>query len=457
LLYLGTELLPTAKELNEFVENKIESQVIATFDLENITHARLGGYNANVSSHDIGFDERIRTTAIKGIWRWWLRTVLAGAYCDAGYLVDGTQVGKYTKEVLGSTCHQSVFSLKLVEERIGSPEVFPDTYNMPSRLKLLASGIRDEKERKLRLMVYPPEALKFQVSVLKRKVPKNSLLEEKTQRQDAINTVAIGSLGLALLLGGLGSITRRGFGHFHLNLRDVSGNLKELSDKFEMLYRNPTCENFESLRSYVVEGAVQLLGLERKETMPDRETMPDFPCLCKKHFRIELHSVNLKRNDRGARTSSEEALLAKFGKSVLKDTWKRMNQPKLRGKAPGARQTAKGDQYQTWILGLPRHSYIKGRNRGSSKELTGYAGPNKEELRRSSAIYFAPLKKETQGNYLTLVFGFKSKDWRDINHYSYRNVSHSILQQGHEKECQISNAFDLAFRTVCSYLDGDEI
>lgn len=451
MLHLSTELLPTAEELNKYAEKKIESEVVATFELENITHARVGGYNASVSSPDIGFNERIRTTAIKGIWRWWLRAALAGAYCDAGYPTDRNQVRKCGKEILGSTDQQSLFSLKLTEEKIGSPEVFADLGDMPARLKLMIQGVNDEQEKKLRLTVYPPRTLKFQISVLKSKLPKNSSFGNESEKQAAINMVAVGSLSLSLLLGGLGSITRRGFGHFRLNMTFANEGVKPLQDTLSSLYRSYTNVNIEPLRKLVVGAAIQVLGLERKGTFSEK--ISKVSCLCNRHFHAEIHSIDLTVSRGG---NQERLLLAKIGKSVLKNTWK-MNDPRNKGKSLKARQFVRGKQYETWILGLPREG------KGNITARTGYLVPNKDEFRRPSAIFIAPILKETNGNFRALVFGFKSSDWPDIVHYSYGNLSldskrkggtsSQVFEEGDRAE-RISRAFDSAFKTICSYLEG---
>lgn len=458
---MSAELLPNAEALEKYAENEIQQEVVAKFNLENITHARLGGYNTRVTSPGIGFNETIRTTSIKGVWRWWLRAALAGAYCDAGQSKDWDHVAETANETLGSIDRQSRFSLKFGVGKSGPPESFSlHNGELPVRLKLLTQGVNDLEKDSV-LTVYPPGSLKFNISILKRKNPKNSSVLEQSERQVAINKVAVGSLCIALLLGGLGSMTRRGFGHFRLDMSFVSEDVKVLNDRLRALYLNPSKENLESLRNFIAQAAIQALGLVPGPSSKD--AIPSFPSLCKNHFRAEIVSVKIPSSK--DQDYSQKFLLAKIGNAVLKNTWK-INDPNNSAKSRKALQFVKGKQYETWVLGLPRHVYIDESRQGGSKKFpTGYLGTKKEEFRRASAISIAPFSKNPNGNYRAVVYGFRSTDWPDIEHYSYRKVPpystrkdvipSRVFKDGRKTD-EISKAFDLAFRRIHQYLEGNQ-
>jgi CRISPR type III-B/RAMP module RAMP protein Cmr1 len=453
---VATQLLPRAEDLEKHAEEVTGRQVLAKFKLVNITHARLGGYNARVTSSKLGFNEEIRTTSIKGVWRWWLRAALAGAYCDAGQSVDQKRGILTTREILGSVDRKSSFSLSLKRGGAGaSPQLFQHEVDVP-RLYLITQGLKGQ-DKEEQLQVYPPRKLEFEISVV------------KSDAKISASRVAIGSLILALLLGGAGSITRRGFGHFLVDMIFANMEVKELSDRLKALYAKPKTENLESLRNLIVQSAAETLGIAPRAGSPIETQIPQFPCLCRNHFRAEIHAVKLPIHNVSHENDEdyyERKLLEKIGKSVLKKTWKIID-PRNAAKAPANRQFVKGRQYPTWVLGLPRHAFRnESRHGGPSKVLTGYAGPNKGELRHPSSISIAPFIELASGKYLATVFGFKSLDWPSITHYSYGNVSPYPKKKDttrteelneSNKADQVPKAFDYAFKTVCTYLEGNDL
>lgn len=353
-----------------------DEKLLAVISLTNITLTRIGGYNARPYSDELELAEGFRTSEVKGIWRWWLRAALAGALWDSGKQPDAKQVTNVTKSLLGSTESASKFTLAV---RVNSSQLtnFPEDTRIP-RIKLLMMGKnRDARGLAEENKHYQPNSLNVDLFVYERLDGRET---------ESARRLVFGTLLLALLLHGLGAITKRGFGRFQLSVEKVAAGLQAYK---QVAYKIQNAKNdvgmkkaFDELLSQIANDGRRFLGItiENDDSTRVSRPLPEFPVLSRNSnvFKIKFLTVRAK---------DEYALLEKIGNATLKLRWKWLQ--RLRG--------ITGVVFDTWILGLPR-----------KVGNTGYESQNTE--RRPSAIAMAPLKKLNEG-YLLALYGFLSADW----------------------------------------------
>ncbi|MCS6785258.1 MAG: type III-B CRISPR module RAMP protein Cmr1, partial [Candidatus Caldarchaeum sp.] len=192
-----------------------DRNLLAVIHLTNITPTRIGGYNAKPYSHELELAEGFRTSEVKGIWRWWLRTTLAGALWDLHGETDEKIVKEKTNQLLGSTESASKFALKVSVSSANTHKPDMNIIKNIPRLRMLTMKKGDAKHDE-QLTIYPSESLKITISLYEQAVP----LADTSSRR-----VAFGTLLLALLLQGMGAVTRRGFGHFQITLKNTKNDL----------------------------------------------------------------------------------------------------------------------------------------------------------------------------------------------------------------------------------------
>jgi len=357
------------------------SGLIARIDLTNVTPTRIGGYNARPYSKELDLPEGLRTSEVKGIWRWWLRATLAGALWDLGKEPNKTTIRKMVNEILGYTASASKFTITS-SYAYSAAKKLDDLAKIP-RMRLILMQRRDEPQDKFDIRsveeksLCPPGFLKATLSLYERA---GKPLDWNIRR------VAFGTLLLALLLHGIGAITRRGFGHFQLEVKECLDKLRDYSDSIkavnEARRRDEMQEGLNGLFSEVLQDAKQSL-LQRNMLTglgPRPSRLPPFPSLSSDSRIFRLRIVDVKASD-------ETFLLEKLGKVAMKVGWKR---------SLGLNGGEVGGVLDTWILGLPRE--VRG---------TGYAS---QAGRRPSAITLAPVKK-LQQSFLVAIYGFLSSDW----------------------------------------------
>jgi CRISPR-associated protein Cmr1 len=433
------------------------SGLLARIDLTNITPTRIGGYNARPYSKELDLPEGLRTSEVKGIWRWWLRATLAGALWDLGKEPNKTTIKEMVNEILGSTASASKFTLTS-PYAYSAAKKLDDLTKIP-RMRLILMKRRDESQDEFNIRsveekyLYPLGSLKATLSLYEHA---SKPLDWSTRR------IALGTLLLALLLHGIGAITRRGFGHFQLEvkecvdeLRDYSGSIKAVN---EARREDEMQGALNGLFNKVLQDAKQSL-LQRNMLTglgPRPSRLPPFPSLSSDSRIFRLRIVNVKASD-------ETSLLEKLGEVAMKLGWKRSLG--LNKKEVGR---VSGGVLDTWILGLPREV------RETGYSVLGHAG------RRPSAITLAPMKK-LQQSFLVAVYGFLSSDWpigglqwrgvetyqqvEDISGASHllttlnrirddsmrKRIKECVRQRG---EARIECAFNLAFDLIERQLTG---
>jgi len=358
------------------------SSLLARIALTNTTPTRIGGYNARPYSKELDLTEGLRTSEVKGIWRWWLRATMAGALWDLGREPNKTTIKKMVNEILGSTASASKFTLTSSYAYSAAKEL-DDLTRIP-RMRLILMKRQDESQDEFNIRsieeksLCPPGFLKANLSLNERA---DKPLDPTTRR------IALGTLLLALLLHGIGAISRRGLGHFQLEVKecvdelsDYSGSIKAVN---EARRRDEMQEGLNSLFSKVLQDAKQSL-LQRNMLTglgPRPSRLPPFPSFSSDSRIFRLRIVDVKASD-------EAFLLEKLGKVAMKVGWKT---------SLGLNVRAVGGVLDSWILGLPRE--VRG---------TGYAS---QAERRPSSITLAPMKK-LQQSFLVSIYGFLSSDWR---------------------------------------------
>jgi CRISPR-associated protein Cmr1 len=348
------------------------TEEIGALRLQTITHALIGGYNATTKSEELGIAEYPRPTAVRGAMRWWLRALLAGALWESG---EKERVRERVREkvrgIMGATESSSRVAIWLEYGRR------PDVVQVPKsplsevpRLNLLLlarSGLYCYK---------PGWSITLHLTATRQ-------IDERAKR------VVLWSAALYSIFGGIGAITRRGFGA--LRIEKIDGQ-PDISDLTAGIYRDPNHQRLREIIENALGDARDFMGISEGN---GSNGLPPFPLLSTKSdvFRYEFLNISVPH---GSEENESEKVLSKIGKSTLKVEWKRAD-----GKSP----RESGKQYDTWILGLPRA--VKGTG---YFELNGKEGRSKEG-RRVSAISMKPIKRGEGGKWTLLMYGFLSRDW----------------------------------------------
>jgi CRISPR type III-B/RAMP module RAMP protein Cmr1 len=373
---------------------------IGALKLRTITHALIGGYNTESRSEELEINEFPRPTSVRGAVRWWFRALLAGALWDAGErnieeIVK--EVKKKVSELMGSTEQSSKIIIRLCYSNFAQIEA-RDLREVP-RIRLLGLGRASSSETRSRQMAPSISCYKpgWEMTLDLRTM--EDRIDEEAKR------VIFWSAVLYSIFGGIGAITRRGFGA--LQIKEFKGE-QDIAEQISQLYQNPTKEKLGEIVRQALEDARTFLEVRTENAV---HAQPPFPLVSTDSdvFRFEFLSVP---------ALDDIQLLKIIGESTLKVNWKR------RGES--------GERYHTWILGLPR---VVGN--------TGYF-EDKEPGRRPSAISIKPFKKDENG-WTLLKFGFLSKDWPQ-----------TLMWRGRDKpkpiKPDIKKAFDEAWENVDTYI-----
>lgn len=421
---------PLSKEfldLDKKVLNELRKWQVLEMIFENLTHVFIGGYNARTTSTiqldkepPLVLKEYVRTSEIKGLWRWWFRACCGGVLWDSG-LTDDAKLEelakKKTHEVLGSTKSTSRFIIHVdtIKAEPSAIDTKLYTKELPPRLKLRGIKVKESKKTKETediLMCYKPGSLKFRLTVFER--PKAKGLGDASNEELG---AVIGSLLLALTLNGIGSMTRRGLGSLRvLEVRnDKTGLGRVVKELYDMKTKEEIEKEINDLIQHTRKYFEEFLKCKINEAIkPSNTSIPPFPVLSSDPaiFRLNIEEVVSK----GPIDVLE--ILNRIGKAFMKVEWKRLYN--LNSKHPG-------ENIHTWILGLPRSQKPPKNAWGPGIKLgvTGYAGPLRRgevlSLRRPSAIS-AKVITQSGNKWFVAIFGFLSRDWPDFSselfHYS---------------------------------------
>jgi CRISPR type III-B/RAMP module RAMP protein Cmr1 len=364
---------------------------ILTVRLRNITPTIIGGYAASSFSSSLNVSEGFRVSELKGVWRRWFRILALGTLWDASGHVKREEIKEKVGAVLGSTKASSKFILQAYAKKKGNLRLPEDNVTLPPRLHILKLGKDIDK-----LRYYDAAELEYVVSLLEQ--PQRILKEDELR-------VGVGSLFMALIFQGVGTITNRGFGAWDIQVGEVGREYEEkLSDYIHIIGKLNKVET-EGEAEVIVKRYIHLLHGDflkfmrvQEESKKEIESIPPSPLvsLNPRFFRFKIKNVN---------ANSVMDLLVKIGKATMKTSWKAHF---------GLSQKDPDGQLHTWVLGLPR---------GQKEKRHGYfVDIGKFELgRRPSAISVRPLKKLSETKWMCLVYGFLSQDWpKSIYHVSPR-------------------------------------
>jgi CRISPR type III-B/RAMP module RAMP protein Cmr1 len=428
-------------------QDLIEKDLIAEFEVETITYTRIGGYKATPFSYDLKLLNKNIAKSLKGVWRWWARVAITGAFNGK---ISYEEANEYLSKIFGGPKEHKSISLyqleisnlslnlkkwdeyvkiinnvydKIIQEiKSGKESIKISDYLQKNitnrdiveflqipRIKLLLMPRKEEGEEdrvdidnidnekikrylnriKEEILTLITKGIKFTIKIYGDK--------DKDKSDFAISTFI-----LALILGGIGSITKRGFGSLKiLNYKidnkviddKIINNINKLKDKNQIDEKSlKTVLN--ELVGLSLNSAIKLFKIKVSDTVK----LPEVPSMMSNdYFKIEVLKV---RESKGI-----NEIMKKIGEAFLKQSWKRY---------PSERD----GKYHTWILGLPRY-----------RERTGYYvkinHKDKGDIRRISSI--GVRLYENSGLLFIILYGFLSKDWPLKNLYHKGGKSKPLL------------------------------
>jgi CRISPR-associated protein Cmr1 len=392
--------------------NKVTIDVIST------TPLLAGWYNPNLVD-----PSGLRTTEIKGIWRWWARAIVGGVLYDEGILVGVKEknivkkpsrdevnlISCYVGKILGlgyvgpQGSESSRFTVRTETLSSRPEEKVSQAARKYQRLNLLALSNYD--------IEYIPENTKFRITIQVR--PKN---------KDGEN-LALKILILALQLSGVGKGARRGLGSLDVINITAPGSripygLRELVD-----------EVYESALDVV--GRYGIECSDKAVRSRSTRTLPPLPVISKSVIEgVNVSSTYVIREDKDLRSLfydvhnffvRSERCRKLYNKTVCSD--------ELRLKQ------------QAWILGLPRSQ------RGTGYEVKTVARSEKM-VRRASPFIISCHSKENifgKGVFVTITM---SGDWPSELRWLGRGVSKIITI----RETDIISATTTAIKEFEEYI-----
>lgn len=378
----------------ELQKDILKELTIAEIKLSNITPVRIGGYNARPYSDALGLVEKVRTQAIKGIWRWWARAILAGALLSTQGMLPST-ISKMNDEVsnlLGSTKESSHFFVQ-VEEMDYSFIALNKLQFIP-RIKLLSMSSEQNKEERY----YHPLRFKLTLGTRRR----------LTEPDKNTAMFALSSLLISLIFSGIGSITTRGFGKFRISLNSknqlLSNEINNLDKLLKELYsQNKEDDVTKKLEEIILTSLNYAINYKSPGSTVRKNVeineLPPFPALllkCQPRI-FKLETIYISHKD-------PLQVLEVIGKSTLKYEWKRRMRQYLSSRSSGK-------SFHTWILGLPRYQELLYEKNGEKvKKLTGYIANDKKEIRRVSPIGFTIIQLSNK-NLAIVLYGFLTNEY----------------------------------------------
>lgn len=506
----------------EFQKNLVEAyDFIAEIDVETITLTRMGNYKTTPYSLKQNLFSLPTAKSLKGVWRWWARTAIVGAYngrvnykkanehlnrilggigkdegislfrleisdvrfpkdSDANLMKIINEIDKYyekAKEFLilqepqlslpkntkvSVTLNPSISGISIENQKIllhpyemKLGELIKDgplgNYFVTSKkakkghkinisLKIPIPNLNDYlKIPRIRLLLMKRgneedvldknnidsekiikylERLKEEMSILVSTGLKFKILLYGSKEAEKVN-FALSSLILSLILGGVGSMTKRAFGSLKLISFRFRHDLKisqEVQEVFQELQNKDFTKDelkntLEKLCNITINYAKRVFNISKVQEFRGTPIVPSLS-----NIRIETIECSYPN-------------LAKIGNAFLKQKWKQ-------------RLMVQGRDLHTWILGLPRF-----------QEETGYAKikhnhKTYEPLRRISSIG-ARCFKTPHKNFI-IVFGFLSDDWpMDLWHIRRKGQpEREKLVRDITIGSSLQSVFDQAFKEV---------
>jgi len=395
------------EELRELAERGANSakgihETIVEVEATNTTPLVAGGPDGNTVRELNGelswWD--LRHTAVRGVWRWWVRALLMGLLWELGYDCDYRAMSRIEAGLgMGSVVNEPKEASRVILEldfKVESSPIPKDTFTeIPWRRgRGGRKGRVDSREVRTQFLLLDSEEDYYEkphifllsipryylltmaaedpdgvakILFKKQPIPPNEVklrvsIKKRAQLLSGVDKLFSRALILALTYGGLGQMTSRGFGKFSANVTrptdQVYGGLP--GECFKEKLEDVISELLESGLKTALEDLVNKAGCRKREGM----RLPSIPTL---HPNIALLSETA---DHIPDVRHVWDVLAVIGKSTMKISWKKLS--------TDFDTDDPGGELHTWVLGLPRH--IKKRLRNGRESITGYHFKKDDEL-----------------------------------------------------------------------------
>ncbi len=386
----------------------------------------------------------IRPTAVRGVWRWWIRALLAGLLWEEGYTCDYRGIAKLEERLgLGTTSKASRVFLDVsylpLEDPIKRRPYFTEIYitrrgnkridfaklmlnyegeykkngckgdflkylYLIPRYTLWSMGKKGESRNLGNIakiifekQPFPPEKVILDISICTKDKNKKDKNKDKNL-EEKYGYLYMYALWLALALGGIGQATSRGFGKFSLQGPqgekiydlDINSIIKKLSNSID-------------LGSLIDSNIREKCKNNTEVQLP---LIPTFHSATMKYEKLSPVKYIVIKDRRYRNTSVNDAtciwdVLIGIGQASLKVFWKLSKNMSI--DSPGAK-------LHTWVLGLPR--YIKG-----TGYLIGIENPYSKEYsdpgRLQSLIKFTPYLNN-DGKWGSIIYMFITNDYNTL-------------------------------------------
>ncbi len=465
--------LSLSEEVRKLLSNGANSadnlrETLLTVTAVNITPVIPGGPFTNTIKEINGEPhwEGIRPTAVRGVWRWWVRTLLASilwekeirnydyqtlAKIEAKELglgsinVGGGVKGEASKLVLEVKVNNNLhppltkgyFELRGVKRYLGRKKsgkfgINFDNLTMGLLRNLVGRNINYYyNDPSMVLLSIPRYTLLVMDEIgrdpyrgvphklyLKQPMPPNGIevkltLKSRGKVSEIAAVMGTVALLLSITLGGLGQASSRGFGKMRIESIDggsMSALAEDVINNLSNLARGQgNAQSFLRNLIEIIKEAEGLRDVIRAAQANSRSPSP-LPRTPTFHtdtlkFRIISNPKCRVRNSAFPVRDSWTALIA-IGRACLKSEWKAIK---------GLGWRASGRRLHTWPLGLPRN--IKGK---------GYVLGNNEAGRLTSLIRFTPFELSGRGRLVVLAYAFKTSDLevlrKSLYHVGTRNL-----------------------------------
>ncbi len=359
---------------------------IARFTITSSTPLLIGGFDG-AACRDIGGQtvcEGVRSQSVKGLWRWFLRSLIAGVLYSSGYTSKEIEVktveliGKLLGYVKGGYSQPSKIRLVVFTDRDEACDFnIIRTLRDHQRVRLLQLGDKDEK------FILNEYTCRFIRSATIALYPRPGV-----NLSDVEENLAVSSLLLSFLLGCLGKGSRRGLGCFDIRIRYndyLPPSIRKIGiTEYLVRGESPSRDTLASLISFAWKVAARYVGVPL--SLKQSEKLPPVPSIAPgafKLFRISHKNPLEKDPLKIAVTFSKAVTRSERALRLLKIDY--MRDPLYLERL-------------AWILGLPR-----------SQKGTGYYKIQDEkgvELQRRASPFILAVHRE-----YALLSVFYSLDW----------------------------------------------
>lgn len=419
---------------------------LLTLRLRNITPMLVGWYEPNKADY-MG----LRTTEIKGIWRWWARAFIGGALYDKGLLR-----GISTRDILlkPNYCEARLIS-RLVGVDLGLGLVF-EKEAMASRFKLYAEPVQKIRVKRSSELGRWADVQRVRLLTIKRSIeviPENHefVLHIEWLRKFEHAETALKILVIALQLTGIGKGSRRGLGS--LDIVSLEGE----ADVADRLRKKGRPEDFKAIINEVYKECGDIVSAKERDLEKDlrkcrdeglsTEGLPPLPVVSKSKISAEIPGTPAKPKPE---TAEVPVTMMKVFPNVDEELFPSIHNFFVRSErcrvlygTPICEDELR-EGLNAWFLGLPR-----------SQRRTGYVT---EVARRASPIHLTFHTNDNAFSGGAFVTIFLSGDWpRTISWYGGEHGM-STINITKQRIVEAYSTFEREFRKYMSRINvGREV